>query len=139
MFSRLVNYFKLKENEVKRDVKYVVVEVEKPFQKIPPLTQDLKDSIHALSLTPAFQYILAKARLEKAFLQRQLQEIRHDEVNSVNFLQNGIYWAGWLERQLKLSAQTGKDEVISQYDLLTGQDDAAVREIENSITLVGRN
>jgi len=139
MFEKLINYFKVKENEVKRDVKYVVVEVEKPFQKIPPLTQELKDSIHALALTPAFQYILAKARLEKAFLERQLREIRHDEVNSVNFLQNGIYWAGWLERQLKLSQQTGKDEIRSQYDILTGQDDAALREIENSISLVGRN
>lgn len=139
MFNWLKKLFAKSEAAVKVDVKYVVVEVEKPFQKVPPLTQELKDSIHALALTPAFQYIRAKARLEKAFLERQLREIRHEEVNSVNFLQNGIYWAGWLERQLVLAEQTGKDEVRSQYDILTGQDDAAIREIENSISLVGRD
>lgn len=93
--------------------KTVVVEVEKTPSPIE--TPETLASIVALSGNSGFQWLLSKLRSQRARLQAELANAEHTSLTSVHNLQNGIFWTGWLERQLNWAkAQEPRDATLSE-------------------------
>ena len=124
--------------KVKTEVKLIPVEIEKGVSKLTPLTKDLREQLHAVSLTPAIQYLLTKMKYERSFLERQLREAKHATLDEVSHLQHGIYWSKWLERHFQLAEQKGMDELHAASQALSEGEQAALQEIESAVNLVGR-
>jgi hypothetical protein len=84
----------------KGQVTYQIVELEKP-RELAQVDMEVRKSVASLALHPGFRYLLAKLRAQKQFLQGQLVTGDHATMQEVQRFQAGIYWAGWLETQLK--------------------------------------
>lgn len=85
----------------------VVVELE-PQKRIPELDETTRQAVLALSTHPGFQYLLARLGVERAALESQLKRLRHSSIREVDALQLGIFWAGWLEDQLRRETRVQK-------------------------------
>ena len=81
---------------------WLIVEVEKP-RAIPPLSEEVAESVATLQSHPGFQYLLQKLRLQRSGLVSSLSHQRHSSLADIEFLQSGIAWTGWLEEQLQKS------------------------------------
>lgn len=107
MFSRIKNWFK---HEVH------VIEVEKGTV-LPALTEELKASLRLLRHNPAFDYLVQKARFEKATLEGFLKRGYDLSEKEIARLQAGIHWLGYLEQEcVRLGAQealAAKREALS--------------------------
>jgi len=82
--------------------KYLVVEVEKPRQVNVPDDPEIKKAIETLQFHIGFQHLMAKLRFNKFLLERHLKENHHADLHSVVYLQSGIHWIDWLEKQVQL-------------------------------------
>jgi hypothetical protein len=85
-------------NWFKREKEFVVVEVEAPRTR--EITDDVRSSVQALAHQPGFQHLLSRCRAMRAYLKKQLVESKHASMEEVQYLQAGIYWAGWLEQEM---------------------------------------
>lgn len=85
--------------ERKTEKIYQVIEVEKPR----PLADDgdADSTIVTLQHHPGFQRLMGKLKLERSVLETKLKNARHDSLRDVEFIQSGIFWASWLERQVE--------------------------------------
>jgi hypothetical protein len=111
---------------------YYIVEVEKGT-KLPELTNDLKESLKTLALTPAFQYLMQRFRVKKAAMESTLKEgFKLDELQ-LRYCQAGIYWAGEIERDLQTLTQEQRTQRAPLPDELS-----EFRKINRSIELVGQ-
>lgn len=79
----------------------------------PVLNDEMRASISSLIHHPGFNYLLHRARYVKAYLKRQLEEGRHDNLNQVNYLQAGIYWASFWEREMLSKSQPVKPPAVA--------------------------
>lgn len=87
--------------------KYKIIELTRKDTE-PVLNDELRASIASLKYHPGFEYLLARARAVKAYLKRQLEEGRHDDMRQVHYLQAGIYWANFWEREMLTKSQPVK-------------------------------
>lgn len=83
----------------KRKPVFSIVEVEKA-PRLPELTTELREGISQLQHIPAFQYLLAKSRVQKAAMQAQLNNGLDLPENALRCLQAGIYWLTFLDREI---------------------------------------
>ena len=89
---------------------YKVVPLERPTTE-PVLNDELRASIASLRSHPGFEYLTSRARAVKAYLQRQLETGRHENMRDVQYLQAGIYWAEFWEREAQAKSQPIKPPV----------------------------
>ena len=85
--------------------KYKLLEVER-ISPLPELNAELKESMRTLQLHPGFNYILSRLRLTKSGLQHQLQEGFELPERDLHRIQAGIFFAGWLENELRRLTST---------------------------------
>jgi hypothetical protein len=78
--------------------RFQVIEVEAPRSH--DITEDIRTSVQALAHQPGFEHLLARCRSMRAYLKKQLIESKHASMEEVQYLQAGIYWAGWLEQEM---------------------------------------
>lgn len=109
-----------------------VIELDKQT-KLPELTGDLKESLKTLSLHPAFQYLLQRFRLKRASMEATLKEGFNLTEQQLRYCQAGIYWAGEMERDIKLLTQDKPQARPASVDEL-----AEFNKIKSSIDLVGQ-
>lgn len=107
------------------------IEVEKN-SKLPELTGDLKESLRALALSPAFQYLLARFRHKRLSLNNALQEGLQMTETQIRFLQAGVYWAGELERDITTLTQT-----VPTKRAPTDQEAELFAKVRSNLDLVG--
>jgi len=91
-------------------VKHIKVEVDKGTQ-LPPLSNDLKESLRTLSHNPAFQYLITRLKLERAGLKHQLENGFTLNETQLKFLQAGIHYSGWLEDTISRLTHTPRPAV----------------------------
>jgi hypothetical protein len=82
--------------------KYVIVEVEAPLPNM-KMDEDAVASIQTLSAHPGFQALCLKLRMQRHVLESKFKGERHASLRDADFLQSGIFWAGWLEQQVKMA------------------------------------
>ena len=112
---------------------YHVIEFDKST-KLPELTGDLRESLKTLALLPAFQYLMQRFRVKKAAMETTLREGFKLDEQQLRYCQAGIYWAGELERDIKLLTQEQPSTRLPVADEL-----AAFKQVAKAITLVGQN
>ena len=120
-------------NLFKREPIYHVVEIDKST-KLPELTGDLRESLRTLALLPAFQYLLQRFRVKKAAMESTLREGFKLDEQQLRYCQAGIYWAGEIERDIKLLTQDVTQSRPAQVDELE-----EFRKISKAINLVGQD
>lgn len=120
-------------NLFKREPEHVyhVVEVDKNT-KLPELTGDLRESLKTLALLPAFQYLMQRFRVKKAAMESTLREGFKLDEQQLRYCQAGIYWAGEIERDIRLLTQEQPTRRPASVDEL-----AAFKQVAKAITLVG--
>lgn len=110
---------------------YHVVEFDKQT-KLPELTGDLRESLKTLALQPAFQYLMQRFRVKKAAMESTLREGFKLDEQQLRYCQAGIYWAGEIERDIKLLTQEQPQRRPAQVDELE-----EFRKVARSISLIG--
>lgn len=122
-------------NPFKREVEhhYHVVEFDKST-KLPELTGDLRESLKTLSLLPAFQYLMQRFRVKKASMETTLREGFKLDEQQLRYCQAGIYWAGEIERDIRLLIQDSPQTRPAKTDELE-----EFKRISRAINLVGQN
>jgi len=108
-----------------------VVEVEKGT-KLPELTGDLKESLKSLQHAPAFQYILSRLRHQHAALDNTLKEGMQLTETQIRFLQAGLYWTSFIEKDFAKLTQT-----LPQARPATDPEAELFRQIQGNMELVG--
>lgn len=89
-----------------------IVELERP-QTEPVLNNELRASISSLRHHPGFEYLLLRARAVKGYLKRELEEGQHVDMKRVQYLQAGIYWANFWEREMTAKSQPVKPPAMA--------------------------
>lgn len=87
-------------SKVKEVIKYLVVE-SKPIGTLPAMTPELSQSIASLAGHPGFQYLSMKLQKQGELLQASLVNDRHKDLREAEFLQSGVQWCSWLQRQVE--------------------------------------
>lgn len=108
-----------------------VIELEKGT-KLPELTTDLKESLKSLQHSPAFQYILSRLRHQGAALNNTLREGMQLTETQIRFLQAGLYWTSFIEKDFAKLTQT-----VPQARPATDPEAEQFREMQRSVELVG--
>ena len=100
--------------------------------KLPELTGDLRESLKSLSLHPGFAYLLQRQRYQCAGVQNALKEGMNLTETQIRFLQAGLYWLSFIEKDLNSLTQTIKPERPAQED-----ERALFNRVRESLDLVG--
>jgi hypothetical protein len=116
-------------------VEYRIVEVEKP-RTIPHVEgNDLREGLSALQTNPFFKYLLDRLRVQRNMVKGRLEGTRHKTLDEVSFLQQGVYWTGWLEAELgRLTQAPAKPTMTPEEEELK-----AFEEVDRLIERVGSN
>jgi len=112
---------------------YHVIEFDKST-KLPELTGDLRESLKTLALLPAFQYLMQRFRVKKAAMESTLREGFKLDEQQLRYCQAGIYWAGEIERDIKLLTQDQSQARPAKVDEME-----EFRKVARSITLIGQD
>jgi hypothetical protein len=122
-------------NLFKREPEHVyhVVELDRGA-KLPELTGDLRESLKTLALFPGFQYLMQRFRVKKAAMESTLREGFKLDEQQLRYCQAGIYWAGEIERDIKLLTQEQPQTRPASVDELQ-----EFKKMAKAITLVGQN
>lgn len=110
---------------------YHVIELDKTT-KLPELTGDLRESLKTLTMLPSFQYLMMRFRVKKAAMENTLKEGFKLDENQLRYCQSGIYWAGEIERDIKLLTQEQPTTRPAARDEME-----EFRKVSKAITLVG--
>lgn len=76
-----------------------IVEVEKPRTFSALEGAELREALRALNAHPGFRYLVDRLRLQRAVLDGRLKQ-PISELTQVTWLQQGIFWTGWLEAEV---------------------------------------
>jgi hypothetical protein len=112
---------------------YHVLEIDKSA-KLPELNEDLRNGLKALAINPYFQYLIQRFRFKKASMQTTLDEGFKLDDKQLRYCQAGIYWAGEIERDIKILTQEQPQTRPASVDEL-----AAFKQVAKAITLVGQD
>jgi hypothetical protein len=111
---------------------YRVVEVERPRAELTELPE-MREGLKALSSNPYVEWLVGRLKAQKNNLETRLKATRFDRVEDVSFVQSGVFWTGWLERELeRLTAAPQKPE-LPPYE----KELEAFREIDALLERVG--
>lgn len=111
---------------------YHVIELDRD-SRLPEITGDLRESLKALALNPAFNYLLQRFRVKKAAMESTLREGFKLDEQQLRYCQAGIFWAGEIERDLKSLTQTATQSRPAKRDELE-----EFKKISSAIQLVGQ-
>lgn len=77
---------------------YKVVEV--PLLSRPSLEgEDLRAAVSSLDQHPGYRYLSDKRKLQIGLLRRQLEALRFEKTDDIVFLQAGIFWLNFSQRE----------------------------------------
>lgn len=110
---------------------YHLVEVDKDH-KLPELTGDLKESIKSLMNHPGFLYLLARHRHQRAAMETSLREGMQLTETQLRYIQAGVFWAGFFDRETRLLTQTAPKTAAP-----TPDEREQFEKIRQSIDLIG--
>lgn len=112
---------------------YRVVEVERTREPLPEDNANLREGFKTLLGNPYFGIILDRLLIQKQALETRLKQTRFERIEDISFVQNGVYWTGWLANELNRLTQAPPPRELTP----TEQEEIAMREIDNLIERVG--
>lgn len=108
------------------------MEVERPRQA-PAELPELRDGLRGLANNPYFGYLLGRLRAQKNVLETRLKESRFERIEDVSFVQSGVFWTGWLHRELERLTEAPPKPQLDPIE----QEIEAFRQIDDLIERVG--
>lgn len=111
---------------------YKIIEVERPHQP-PTDLPDLREGLKALVGNPYFDHLLGRLRAQRNFLETRLKDSRFEKIEDVSFVQGGVFWTGWLEREIERLTMAPPRPELSPVD----NEVEAFRQIDALIERVG--
>ena len=111
---------------------YKIIEVERP-RTAPSEVPELREGLKALGANPYFIWLLGRLKAQRNFLETRLKESRFDKIEDVSFVQSGLFWTGWLEREVeRLTVAPPRPELTPEE-----QEIEAFRQIDALLERVG--
>lgn len=111
---------------------YKVVEV-----KAPRLTQswdkDTKDAVATLQAHPGWVAIQDRLSLQKQMLENKLAHEFHKDIRSIDYIQAGVFWLGYIQDQIAKAAERPANRVVDPLQ----EELNAFRAIDSQIERVG--
>lgn len=111
---------------------YKIVEVEKPRTYSPLDETELRDSLHSLNAHPGFRYLIERLRSQRFSLEGRLKGARHKTLDDVGFLQQGVFWLGWIESEVARLSQAPQRPQLDPVE----QELIAFRELDSLLERV---
>jgi hypothetical protein len=87
-----------KKEVVKEVIQYKVIEVP-PRTVSPAEDKEMRESVATLSSHPGWVHQMKKLDYLQSALKHKLNHEKQSTLEEVQFLQAGIYWAGWLRQE----------------------------------------
>ena len=115
-----------------RKPQYKIVEVERPRQA-PEELPELREGLKGLANNPYFGYLLGRLKAQRNFLETRLKESRFEKIEDVSFVQSGVFWTGWLAREVERLTMAPTAPQLDPID----QEVEAFRVIDSLIERVG--
>ena len=116
--------------------KYRIVEIERPRAQTQAFDgPELREGLKALAGNPFFKALTSRLRTQRYALESRLKESRFERIEDVSFVQSGVFWTGWLEREIaRLTAEPQKPELSPEQ-----QEIEAFQAIDALLVRVGDN
>ena len=112
---------------------YKIIEVERPRTSPSEDLPELREGLKALGANPYFAWMLGRLKAQRNFLETRLKESRFDKIEDVSFVQGGVFWTGWLEREVeRLTVAPPRPELTPEE-----QEIEAFRQIDALLERVG--
>jgi hypothetical protein len=110
------------------------VEIERPRAQSAQFDgPELREGLKALAGNPFFKAITSRLRTQRYALESRLKESRFDRIEDVSFVQSGVFWTGWLEREIaRLTEEPQKPELTA-----LDQEIEAFQQIDSLLERVG--
>lgn len=114
---------------------YQVIELEGPIAET-EWDDETSAAVAALESNVGFLALCGRLKIQRGLLDTMLRKKRHEDIRSVDTLQSGIYWSGWLEKTveaevLKRSRRNTKPR--QAYDL----EETEFKKMREALSLVG--
>jgi hypothetical protein len=111
---------------------YKIIEVERP-RTSPEDLPELREGLKALGANPYFAWLLGRLKAQRNFLETRLKESRFDKIEDVSFVQGGVFWTGWLQREVeRLTLAPPRAELTPEQEEIE-----AFQQIDALLTRVG--
>ena len=75
-----------------------------------------REEFDALRANPMFQHLLGRLRAQHQMLKAQCATTRFDDIKDLAFVQSGVFWTGWLERDIALLTQAPPRQELPPLD-----------------------
>lgn len=112
---------------------YKVVEVKAPRPSY-RWDQNTKDAVSTLAAHPGFVALTDRLALAKAQLETTIKQTRHKDLQTVEFLQSGVFWSEWLQDQVSKATTKGSTKTyLDPYE----EELKAFKELDARIERVG--
>jgi len=112
-------------------VQYKIVELTK---RGPQSNEEgIKESVATLASHPGFVWLIKRLELQRSALKSKLDLEKHETLREVDFLQAGIYWAGWLQQETARMTTKLPQRKLDPFE----EELVAFRELDSAIERVG--
>lgn len=103
--------------------------------QLPEPDPNMREALIALGAHPGFRYLTNKLRFEHAAIESRLKKQHHENLREVDFLQVGLFWTGWLQRQIDKELRRKENQ---SYRISTEAELSAFNEVSKAIEQVGK-
>ena len=115
--------------------KYKIIEVQTPRQAAPNEIFADREGFRALAGNPYFRALIERLRTQRHALESRLKESRFAKIEDVAFVQSGVFWTGWLEREVaRLTLEPQRPELTPEQ-----REIEAFQQIDALLERVGDN
>lgn len=112
--------------------KYKIVEVDRP-RRAPDELPELREGLKGLVSNPYFGYLLGRLREQRNLLETRLKDSRFEKIEDVSFVQSGVFWTGWLQRELERLTATPSKPMLDPIE----QEIEAFKAVDSLLERVG--
>ncbi|MBZ5617096.1 MAG: hypothetical protein LAO23_24150 [Acidobacteriia bacterium] len=113
--------------------RYRVVEVSKPRPESLEVTPELREGLRTLNANPFMKVIMARLQQQRFALEAALKGTRFAKTEDIAYVQQGVFWTGWLERELNRLTEAPEQPGLSP----TQQEEELFREVDSMLERVG--
>lgn len=118
----------------KGPITYKVVEVDPSKRFNIKADKDVLESIATLNHHPGFLYLVKKLELQAGLLKSKLNGERHKDLEAVQFLQAGIFWSGFFQREANAAMSRPTERQVDPFE----EEMKAFKELDAMVERVGQ-
>lgn len=97
------------------------------------MTPELREGMRSLNANPFFKLLLGRLELQRNALKGVHEVTRYQKVEDGTFVQQGIFWTGWVKREMERLTEAPAVPQVGAYEA----EEQAFQEIDAMLERVG--